>query len=136
MQQPAPHDPREVGPYRVIALLGSGGMGRVHLGMDADGRPAAVKVVRAEYAYDPGFRERFARELELAQRVHGNYTPRVLAADTSGQTPWLATEYVMGPSLQDLVSGTGPLPEQSVRFMARGIAQALERVHATGLVSG
>ena len=134
MQQPAPHDPREIGPYRVIALLGSGGMGRVHLGMDADGRPAAVKVVRAEYAYDPGFRERFARELELARRVHGNYTPRVLAADTSGQTPWLATEYVMGPSLQDLVHDTGPLPEQSVRFMARGIAQALERVHATGLV--
>lgn len=134
MQQPAPHDPREVGPYRVIALLGSGGMGRVHLGMDSDGRPAAVKVVRAEYAYDPGFRERFARELELAQRVHGNYTPRVLAGDTSGQTPWLATEYVMGPSLQDLVHDTGPLPEQSVRFMARGIAQALERVHATGLV--
>lgn len=134
MQQPAPHDPREVGPYRVIALLGSGGMGRVYLGMDSDGRPAAVKVVRAEYAYDPGFRARFARELELAQRVHGNYTPRVLAADTSGQTPWLATEYVMGPSLQDLVSDTGPLPEQSVRFMARGIAQALERVHATGLV--
>lgn len=134
MQQPAPHDPREVGPYRVIALLGSGGMGRVYLGTDSDGRPAAVKVVRAEYAYDPGFRERFARELELARRVHGNYTPRVLAGDTSGQTPWLATEYVMGPSLQDLVHETGPLPEQSVRFMARCIAQALERVHATGLV--
>ncbi|GAB3747866.1 protein kinase domain-containing protein [Nocardiopsis nanhaiensis] len=134
MQQPAPNDPREVGPYRVVALLGSGGMGRVYLGLGPDGSPAAVKVVRAEYAYDPGFRGRFARELELAQRVHGNYTPRVLTADTSGQTPWLATEYVMGPSLQDLVHDTGPLPEESVRFMARGIAQALERVHATGLV--
>ncbi|MBR8745313.1 serine/threonine-protein kinase [Nocardiopsis sp. MG754419] len=134
MRQPAPHDPREVGPYRVLALLGSGGMGRVYLGTGPDGTPAAIKVVRAEYAYDPGFREGFARELELARRVHGDYTPRVLDADTSGQTPWLATEYVMGPSLQDLVSGAGPLPEESVRFMARGIAQALERVHATGLV--
>ena len=134
MQQPAPTDPGQVGHYRVVALLGSGGMGRVYLGLDPSGFPAAVKVVRAEYAYDPGFRERFARELELAQRVHGNYTPRVLAADTSGQTPWLATEYVMGPSLQDLVQDTGTLPEDSVRFMGRGIAQALERVHATGLV--
>ncbi|WP_026119855.1 serine/threonine-protein kinase [Nocardiopsis ganjiahuensis] len=134
MQQPAPNDPSRVGHYRVVALLGSGGMGRVYLGTDPSGFPAAVKVVRAEYAYDPGFRERFARELELAQRVYGNYTPRVLAADTSGQTPWLATEYVMGPSLQDLVQDTGPLPEHAVRFMGRGIAQALERVHATGLV--
>ncbi|GHC98470.1 hypothetical protein GCM10007079_52880 [Nocardiopsis terrae] len=134
MQQPAPNDPSQVGHYRAVALLGSGGMGRVYLGLDPSGSPAAVKVVRAEYAYDPGFRERFARELELARRVHGNYTPRVLAADTTGQTPWLATEYVMGPSLQDLVQDTGPLPEQSVRFMGRGIAQALERVHATGLV--
>ncbi len=134
MQQPAPNDPNQVGHYRVVALLGSGGMGRVYLGLDPSGFPAAVKVVRAEYAYDPGFRERFARELELAQRVYGNYTPRVLAADTSGQTPWLATEYVLGPSLQDLVQDAGPLPEQAVRFMGRGIAQALERVHATGLV--
>ncbi|PWV45519.1 serine/threonine-protein kinase [Nocardiopsis sp. L17-MgMaSL7] len=134
MEQPAPNDPGRVGHYRVVALLGSGGMGRVYLGLDPSGSPAAVKVVRAEYAYDPGFRERFARELELAQRVHGNYTPRVLAADTSGQTPWLATEYVVGPSLQDLVQDTGPLPEHAVRLMGRGIAQALERVHATGLV--
>ncbi|WP_017542922.1 serine/threonine-protein kinase [Nocardiopsis prasina] len=134
MQQPAPNDPTRVGHYRVVAVLGSGGMGRVYLGLDPSGSPAAVKVVRAEYAYDPGFRERFARELELARRVHGNYTPRVLAADTSGQTPWLATEYVMGPSLQGLIQDTGPLPEQSVRFMGRGIAQALERLHATGLV--
>ena len=134
MRQPAPHDPREIGPYRVIALLGSGGMGRVHLGLGPDGSPAAVKVVRAEYAYDPGFRERFARELELAQRVHGDHTPRVLMADTSGQSPWLATEYVLGPSLQDLVTDTGPLPEESVRFLSRGVAQALERVHANGLV--
>ncbi|WP_017583702.1 serine/threonine-protein kinase [Nocardiopsis valliformis] len=134
MQQPAPNDPKQVGHYRVVALLGSGGMGRVYLGLDPSGFPAAVKVVRAEYAYDPGFRERFARELELAQRVYGNYTPRVLSADTSGQTPWLATEYVMGPSLQDLVQDTGALSEDAVRFMGRGIAQALERVHATGLV--
>ncbi|MFE9243074.1 WD40 repeat domain-containing serine/threonine protein kinase [Nocardiopsis sp. NPDC006938] len=134
MEHPSPNDPGRVGPYRVVALLGSGGMGRVYLGLDPSGSPAAVKLVRAEYAYDPGFRGRFARELELARRVHGNYTPRVLGADTSGQTPWLATEYVMGPSLQDLVRHTGPLPEHTVRFMGRGIAQALERVHATGLV--
>lgn len=127
-------DPRTVGPYRIRALLGVGGMGRVHLGTGPDGTVAAVKVVRAEYAYDPDFRGRFARELELARRVHGPYTPRVLDADPAGQTPWMATEYVMGPSLHDLVQLTGPLTEEAVRFLGRGVAEALGRVHAGGMV--
>lgn len=134
MRDPSPQDPRQVGPYRIAALLGTGGMGRVYLGLDREGGPAAVKVVRAEYAYDPDFRERFARELDLLRRVHGPHTPRVLAADPSGITPWAATEYVMGPSLRDLVRTTGPLPEQATRFIARGVASALARVHESGLV--
>ncbi|WP_150248697.1 serine/threonine-protein kinase [Nocardiopsis deserti] len=134
MRDLSPRDPRRVGPYRTAALLGVGGMGRVYLGLDGEGASAAVKEVRAEYAYDPDFRERFARELELLRRVHGPHTPRVLDADPAGRTPWMATEYVAGPSLHDLVQATGPLPEHTVRFAARGVAQALERVHAGGLV--
>ncbi|KOX11227.1 WD40 repeat domain-containing serine/threonine protein kinase [Nocardiopsis sp. NRRL B-16309] len=134
MQPLDPRDPRQAGPYRIVALLGAGGMGRVYLGLDPDGAPAAVKVVRAEYAYDPDFRARFAGELDLLSRVHGAYTPRVLGADPSGQMPWMATEYVMGPSLHDLVLRTGPLPEQAVRHLARGVAQALAHVHSLGMV--
>ncbi|MFL1429377.1 MULTISPECIES: protein kinase domain-containing protein [unclassified Nocardiopsis] len=127
-------DPRTVGPYRIRALLGAGGMGRVYLGTGPDDTVAAVKVVRAEYAYDPDFRGRFARELDLARRVHGPYTPRVLDADPAGQVPWMATEYVMGPSLHDLVQLTGPLTEEAVRFLGRGVAEALGRVHAGRMV--
>lgn len=133
MRQLAADDPRRIGPYRIVAFLGAGGMGRVYLGLDRDGRPAAVKVVRAEHAYDPAFRERFAHELALAQRTHGPNVPRVYAADTSGEVPWLATEYVMGPSLQHLVEGAGPLPERSAVLLGRGIAQALVGVHRQGL---
>ncbi|MDE3723061.1 serine/threonine-protein kinase [Nocardiopsis sp. N85] len=127
-------DPREIGPYRLSALLGVGGMGRVYLGTGPDGTPVAVKVVRAEYAYDPGFRGRFARELDLAGRVRGDFTPRVLEADPAGTPPWMATEYVAGPTLHDLVRETGPLPPESGRFLARGVAAALARVHALGTV--
>ncbi|MGW5877529.1 protein kinase domain-containing protein [Nocardiopsis terrae] len=127
-------DPRVIGPYQLSALLGAGGMGRVYLGTGPDGDTAAVKVVRAEYAYDPGFRGRFARELDLVGRVHGDFTPRVLGADPVGTPPWMATEYVAGPTLHDLVRGAGALPEDSVRFLARGVAAALARVHALGTV--
>ena len=48
-----PDDPREIGPYRLLGQLGSGGMGHVFLGMSAGGRPIAVKVIRAELATDP-----------------------------------------------------------------------------------
>ena len=127
-------DPRELGPYRLSALLGAGGMGRVYLGTAPDGTAAAVKAVRAEYAYDPGFRERFARELDLARQVRGDFTPRVLDADPAGTPPWMATEYVAGPTLHDLVRQAGPLPEDAARFLARGIAAALARVHGQGIV--
>jgi len=133
MRPLADDDPTRIGPYKVTALLGDGGMGRVYLGFDHDDHPAAVKVVRAEYAYDPDFRERFAHELSLAQRVHGQGVPRVYSADTSGERPWLATAYVKGPSLQHLVERTGPLPEPSAVLLARAVAQALTGVHAQGL---
>lgn len=127
-------EPRVIGPYRLSALLGAGGMGRVYLGTGPDGGTVAVKAVRAEYAYDPGFRGRFTRELDLAGRVRGDFTPRVLGSDPAGTPPWMATEYVAGPTLHDLVRETGALPEGSVRFLARGVAAALARVHALGTV--
>ncbi|MES0836589.1 WD40 repeat domain-containing serine/threonine protein kinase [Nocardiopsis tropica] len=134
MRPLTPEDPRSVGPYRLLSQLGAGGMGRVYLGRDPSGTAAAVKVVRSEYAYDPGFRARFARETDLARRMRGAFTPRVLDADTSGVRPWMATEYVRGLSLHDLLRRTGPLPESAARFLARGIARALAHMHGAGLV--
>lgn len=133
MHDLSPDDPTRIGPYRAIALLGSGGMGRVYLGADRRGRPAAVKVVRADYAYEPDFRRRFADELNLARRAQSTNVPRVYDSDASAEVPWMATEYVMGPSLQHLVEAAGPLPEHSAVYLARGIAQALAGLHADGL---
>ncbi|WP_435108622.1 protein kinase domain-containing protein [Nocardiopsis synnemataformans] len=134
MRALSPDDPRDVGPYRLRAVLGAGGMGRVYLGTKADGTLAAVKSVRAEFAYDSGFRARFARELVLAGRAYGPFIPRVLDSDPAARVPWMATEYVVGPTLRDLVRETGPLPESSVRFLLRAVASALEGIHGDGLV--
>src|SRR5690606_7688142 len=107
----------------------------VYLGVPAGGGgPAAVKAVRPEYAEDAEFRARFAAEAELARRVRGPYTARVLAADTDGPVPWLATEYVPGPGLDRAVRDGGPFPEDSLRVLAAGLAEALAAIHSVGLV--
>lgn len=127
-------DPGAVGPYRLLARLGAGGMGLVYLARSAGGRTVAVKVVRPELAQDAEFRARFRREVAAAQAVEGAYTAPVVDADRDGPVPWLATAYVLGPSLTDAVGAHGPLPEASVRALGAGLAQALAAVHAAGLV--
>ncbi|MEU3017424.1 protein kinase [Nocardiopsis sp. NPDC007018] len=132
-----PEDPRRLGPYRLLRRVGAGGMGVVFLAVAADGDGddlAAVKAVRAEYAEDAEFRARFAGEVELARRVRGPYTARVLDADTEGPRPWLATEYVSGPSLHHAVRDGGPFPEDSLRALAAGLARALDAIHSVGLI--
>ncbi|PYC66655.1 serine/threonine protein kinase [Streptomyces tateyamensis] len=127
-------DPEAIGPYRLIARLGVGGMGRVYLARSAGGRTVAVKVVRGELAGDQEFLTRFGREVAAARAVDGTYTAPVVDAEVSGAQPWLATAYVLGPSLTDAVGRYGPLPEHSVRALGVGLAQALRAVHAAGLV--
>ncbi|MGW9309759.1 protein kinase domain-containing protein [Saccharomonospora azurea] len=129
-----PHDPRHVGPYRTLAALGGGGMGRVLLAAGPDGRPAAVKLVHDSLARKAVFRERFRREIAACRLVSGAYTAPVLGADPDAPTPWLATLYVPGPSLQQVVTDGGPLPAASVHRLAVGLATALADIHRAGLV--
>ncbi|MFD3978977.1 ABC transporter substrate-binding protein [Streptomyces griseus] len=127
-------DPRAVGPYRTLARLGAGGMGVVYLARSAGGALAAVKVIRAEHADDPGFRARFRREAEAAARITGPWVVPVLGADTGGREPWLATAFVAGPSLAEVVGAGGALPTATVRALGSRLAEALMAVHEAGLV--
>jgi serine/threonine protein kinase len=129
-----PEDPREIGPYRLLGQLGSGGMGQVFLGMSAGGRPIAVKVIRTELATDPEFRARFRREVAAAQKVSGLFTALVVDADLDCPMPWLATAYVAGPSLTEAVRGHGPLPVRSVLALTAGLTEGLAAIHAAGVV--
>ncbi|MFB8199239.1 serine/threonine-protein kinase [Kitasatospora purpeofusca] len=124
----------QIGPFRLLAVLGQGGMGRVLLGVAPDGRAAAVKQVHVEFAGDDGFRVRFRREVEASRRVSGAYTAAVIAADPEAGTPWLASQFVLGPALNEALRAVGALPEESARRLAAGLAQALIDVHAAGLI--
>jgi hypothetical protein len=127
-------DPRRVGPYRLLGRLGCGGMGSVFLGRPGAGSLAAVKVIRADLAGDPGFRARFDQEVAAAGRVSGQFTAALADADTGGPVPWLATSYVPGPSLSELVRTHGALPLSSVLVLGAGLAGALAEIHAADLV--
>ncbi len=127
-------DPRQVGPYQLLGRLGCGGMGSVFLGRPDAGDLVAVKVIRADLATDPGFRARFDQEVAAAGRVSGQFTAALADADTTGPVPWLATSYVPGPSLADLVRMHGALPLSSVLVLGAGLAGALAAIHAADLV--
>ena len=127
-------DPDRLGPYRVHARLGSGGMGQVYLGLSPAGRAVALKVLHERRACDPAFRARFWREVTAARQVSGAYTAAVLDAGTEEGRPWLATVFVAGPSLLDLVRTHGPMPPAAAWRLAGGLVEALTGVHACGLV--
>ncbi|WP_175409580.1 serine/threonine-protein kinase [Streptomyces sp. TRM64462] len=127
-------DPAELGDFRLAARLGEGGMGQVFIASSPGGQSAAVKVIRPEFARDAEFGQRFAREVRAAQRVRGAHLAPLLDADPHAEQPWLATAFVAGPNLRDLVTGRGPLPAPQVLLLAWGIAHALADIHAAHVV--
>ncbi|MFC8642260.1 serine/threonine-protein kinase [[Kitasatospora] papulosa] len=127
-------EPHTIGAYRLLGRLGAGGMGRVYLGRSTGGRTVAVKVVHPHFALDEQFRARFRREVEAARRLGARWTAPVLDADPEAAVPWVATGYVAGPPLSDAVTRYGPLPEYAVRTLGAGLGEALDAVHAHGLI--
>jgi predicted Ser/Thr protein kinase len=129
-----PHDPAMVGSFAIQGRLGRGAMGAVYLARSPGGRLVAVKVVRDELAGDSGFRARFAREIDAARKVSGAFTAAVVDADPDAERPWLATEYLPGPTLQKAIETSGPLSPAGVQSLASGLAEALMAIHASGVV--
>ncbi|MFE9779853.1 serine/threonine-protein kinase [Streptomyces sp. NPDC005775] len=127
-------EPLSIGAYRLLGRLGAGGMGRVYLGRSAGGRTVAVKVVHPHLALDEQFRARFRREVDAARRIGAQWTAPVLDADPDAPVPWVAHGYVAGPPLSSAVTDHGPLPEQAVRTLGAGLAEALAAVHGQGLI--
>lgn len=108
-------------------------MGVVYEARTPSGKPVAVKLIHANRTDDPQFRQRFAHEVELARRVNSPFTAQVLDADVEAARPWMATAYVPGRSLRDVVREQ-PLGGRSLLRTALGIAEALQDIHRVGLV--
>jgi predicted Ser/Thr protein kinase len=134
MTGPGVQDPTTVGPYRLVQRLGEGGMGVVHLALDPSGRAVALKLLRAHVASDPEARLRLNREVETLRRVRHARVAEVLDADVAGQVPYLVTRFVPGKTLDQHVRENGPLAPDEVAELGRGLAAALQAIHAAGVV--
>ncbi|MEU4827527.1 serine/threonine-protein kinase [Actinomadura sp. NPDC023710] len=130
----APRHGRRLGPYTLIRVLGTGGMGTVHLADDPSGRKVAIKVINRRLADQPKFRERFRREVSAASHVRPFCTAPVLDADLDGDPLYIVTEYIPGSSLEEAVSEGGPLGGADLEALAAGVATALTAIHSAGVV--
>lgn len=134
MKPLATGDPLRLGPYRVLGVLGEGGMGKVYVGQDGAGSLAAVKVLRPELTHDTNLAQRFVREAQAAQAVRSNGIANVLGARTEGGRPWIATEFLAGLTLDQAVDSYGPLDEWALRALATALARTLADIHGAGFI--
>jgi serine/threonine protein kinase len=122
-------DPQDIGSFRIIGLLGTGGMGEVYLGASEKGY-AAVKRVRPRLVSS----ERFEREVGILYRVPAGVGPRVLASDGTAERPWFATDYVPGLTVDEAVRLRGPLPAEALWLLLAEASAQLRAVHACEIV--
>jgi serine/threonine protein kinase len=130
--QRRPGEPEWIGHYRVLQPLGRGGQGSVYLAVAPNGVRVAVKVLHD--LVDEAARVRFAREVDAARRVATFSTARVLDVNIGGQHAYIVSEYVEGPSLEQLVRKHGPRDEDGLTRLALSTAGALAAIHKAGIV--
>lgn len=126
--------PERIGPYTIRRKIGQGGMGVVYQAVDPENNPVAVKVLRSEVAGDEIARARLAREVETMRRVHSRNVAEVIDADTTASRPWVVTEYIPGTTLESTVTDHGPLRGRALTRLVSGLAQAIDDIHAAGVI--
>ena len=123
-----------IGAYRLLAPIGEGGMGVVHLAQGPDGKRVALKVLRPHIVGDREARERLAREVSSLKRISSPRIAEILDADPHGPVPFVVTRYVPGLSLYHHVDEEGPIAGGDLLHFADALAEALQAVHSVGVL--
>lgn len=125
---------QEFGGYRLIERIGTGGMGTVYRALNGDGVWVAVKILHPAISADPQARARLAREVATMRRVHGAGVAELLDAEVEDDDAFVVTELIDGPTLYEDVREYGAYSAAELAGLAQGLRQALERIHAAGVV--
>jgi eukaryotic-like serine/threonine-protein kinase len=124
----------QFGPYRIDALIGSGGMGEVYRARDTRlGRDVALKVLPESFAHDLDRRVRFEREARMLASVSHPHIASIHGVEEAGGMLALILEMVEGPTLADRLE-RGPLPQTEALTIARQIAEAVDAAHEKGII--
>ncbi|MEU1730329.1 transporter substrate-binding domain-containing protein [Streptosporangium sp. NPDC020145] len=127
-------EPHQLGQFRIVGRIGEGGQGIVYLGETPEGERAAIKLLHVKFSGDTIARSRFAREARAARRVASFCTAGVIDVDLDGDTPYIASEYIEGRSLREVVEAEGPLRGTALQRLAVGTATALTAIHQAAIV--
>ena len=132
------------GRYQLGQLVGRGGMAEVHVATDTRlGRTVAVKIMRADFATDSIFLERFRREAHSVAQMNN---PNIVNIYDSGEEavttetgevehlPYLVMEYVKGQTLRDILKVNGALSQRDAEQVMMGVLNALEYSHRMGII--
>jgi serine/threonine protein kinase len=121
--------------FTLLSELGRGGMGVVWKARDEEtGQIVALKLLREAYAEDPEYLARFERELELARRIDSVHVVKVLGYGVREKVPYLALEYVDGPSLHAALVAHGPYSWPETRALLIQMTQGLADANAAGVI--
>ncbi len=126
--------PGTVGGYALLAKIGEGGMGVVHLARRGEGQRVALKVLRPHIVGDDEARRRLAREVGSLSRIKSKWVAEIVDADPWAPVPYVATRYVPGLSLHDYVHDEGPIRGKDLTWFAACLAEGVASVHAVGVL--
>ena len=127
------HRGSRFGSIRLVGLIGSGGFSDVYLGELKSRQKVAVKVLRSE-VNDSVAIERFKREAAILQRVSSRAVTRYIDSDFECDSPWIATEFIDGPTLRQFKTQVGKLSVSQAVEVVRPIVEAMVEGHALGII--
>lgn len=133
MEPKKANDPDELGGWRITGRLGEGGFGTVFLA-EKGAQKAAIKVIRQEFVEEDDARDRLATEAEVLSKLSDPSIGKILDSDLSGEFPWIATEFINGPTLDAKIKYEGPLEEIAWFNLAANIFHAIVSANELGII--
>ena len=127
-------DPTQIGLYTIERRIGQGGMGVVYEAFTPTRTRVALKVLNSTALLDPLSLRRFRQEIVTARRVPTWCTAEILYADVDNDPAYYVSEYIDGPSIEDLVKQPDPIPPADLNRLAVGVAGALAAIHREGVI--